>query len=157
MTRPVRSVRLGSSGAVSERRRDGAILLRSRQALPPFPAKLTEKLEHWAAKAPERVLFAQRAGSSWRTLTYRDARDRARRVAAALLQRKLSAERPPLVLSGNDLEHALLHLGAMYAGVPYAPVSPAYSVLSTDFAKLRAIFELLTPGLVFARGARTRP
>jgi feruloyl-CoA synthase len=57
-----------------------------------------------------------------------------------------------VVLSGNDLEHALLHLGAMYAGVPYAPISPAYSLLSTDFGKLRAIFELLTPGLAFAKG-----
>ena len=152
MIRPVRSVRLGSSDAVSERRPDGAILLRSREALAPFPVKLTERLEHWAAKAPDRVLFAQRSGSSWRTLTYGEARERARRVAAALIERKLSAERPPVVLSGNDIEHALLHLGAMYAGIPYAPVSPAYSLLSSDFAKLRAIFELLTPGLVFAAG-----
>ena len=66
-----------------------------------------------------------------------------------LLQKELSAERPLVVLSGNDIEHALLHLGAMYVGVPYAPISPAYSLLSTDFGKLRAIFGLLTPGLAF--------
>jgi feruloyl-CoA synthase len=53
------------------------------------------------------------------------------------------------VLSGNDIEHALLHLGAMYVGIPYAPISPAYSLLSTDLAKLRAILDLLTPGLAF--------
>jgi feruloyl-CoA synthase len=70
-------------------------------------------------------------------------------VGQYLLEKKLSAERPLVVLSGNDIEHALLHLGAMLVGIPYAPVSPAYSLLSTDFAKLRAIFELLTPGLVF--------
>jgi feruloyl-CoA synthase len=123
--------------------------LRSPHALGAYPAKLTERLEHWARVAPERVLFAQRSGASWRVLSFRDALERARRVGAALLARGLSAERPLVVLSGNDIEHALLHLGAMVAGIPYAPISPAYSLLSTDFAKLRAIFELLTPGLVF--------
>ena len=31
-----------------------------------------------------------------------------------------------------------------------APVSPAYSLMSSDFGKLRKIVDLLTPGLVFA-------
>src|SRR6185436_18739763 len=84
------------------------------------------------------------------TLSYLQAFEKSRSVGEALLAKGLSAERPLVVLSGNDLEHALLHLGAMYAGIPYAPISPAYSLLSTDFAKLRSIFELLTPGLVFA-------
>jgi feruloyl-CoA synthase len=142
------SVRLGPTEVVAERRPDGAVVLRSPHALGPYPAKLTEKLEYWAARNPDRVLFAQREGPSWKTLSYGEALQRTRRVAAALLERGLSAERPPVVLSGNSIEHALLHLGALYAGIPYAPVSPAYSLLSTDFAKLRAIFELLTPGLV---------
>jgi feruloyl-CoA synthase len=145
----IRSVRLAEPATVVERRADGTIVMRSPHALGPYPAKLTERLEHWARAAPERVLFAQRAGSSWRTLTYQDAVSTARRVGAALLSKGLSAERPLVVLSGNDLEHALLHLGALYAGIPYAPVSPAYSLLSTDFGKLRSIFELLAPGLVF--------
>jgi feruloyl-CoA synthase len=144
-----RSVRLAAPAPTVERRADGTLRLRSRHELGPYPARLTDPLEHWARVAPDRVLFAQRSGSSWRTLTYRQARDGAKRVGAALLARGLSAERPLAVLSGNDLEHALLHLGAMYAGIPYAPVSPAYSLLSADHAKLRSIFELLTPGLVF--------
>ncbi|HEU4353419.1 MAG TPA: feruloyl-CoA synthase [Burkholderiales bacterium] len=140
---------MAEPAAVVERRADRSILLRSPHALGPYPAELTERLEHWARVAPDRVLFAQRSGSSWRTLSYRNALARARRVGAGLLAKGLSAERPLVVLSGNDLEHALLHLGALYAGIPYAPVSPAYSLLSTDFAKLRSIFALLTPGLVF--------
>ena len=144
-----RGVRLASPAVSVERRADRTILLRSPHALGPYPAKLTERLEHWARVAPDRTLFAQRAGASWRRLTYADAVARARRVGEALLEKGLSAERPLVVLSGNDLDHALLHLGALYAGIPYAPVSPAYSLLSTDFAKLRSIFELLTPGLVF--------
>jgi len=144
-----RSVRLAGPAVVVDRRPSGEVHLRSPHELERYPAQLTERLEHWARVAPDRVLFAQRAGSSWRTLSFRDAFRKAKTVGAALLARGLSVERPLVVLSGNDLEHALLHLGAMYAGIPYAPVSPAYSLLSTDFAKLRAIFELLTPGLVF--------
>jgi feruloyl-CoA synthase len=150
MNRPTRPVRLGPRDIVAERRADGCIILRSPHALGAYPKKMTERLELWAAKAPERVFLAQRDGSGWRTLTYRQARERARRVAQFLLTKKLSAERPLMVLSGNDIEHALLHLGAMYAGVPYAPISPAYSLLSTDFGKLRHICRLMTPGLVFA-------
>jgi feruloyl-CoA synthase len=150
MLRRVRQVRLGPREVVAERRTDGCIILRSPHPLGPFPQKMTERLEHWATKAPERVFLAQREGSGWRTLTYRQARERARRVGQFLLTRKLSAEHPLMVLSGNDIEHALLHLGAMYIGVPYAPISPAYSLLSTDFGKLRHICKLMTPGFVFA-------
>src|SRR5919108_3536977 len=150
MSRPMRAVRLGPRDVLVERRADGAILLRSPHALPAYPAEMTERLEHWARVAPDRTFFAQRRGDGWRALTYRQALERARRVGQYLLHKNLSAERPLVVLSGNDIEHALLHLGAMYVCIPYAPVSPAYSLLSTDFGKLRAIFELLTPGLVFA-------
>jgi feruloyl-CoA synthase len=148
---------LGSQEVVAERRPHGTVLLRAVQPLPPYPGKLTEKLEHWAAAAPERILFAQRdAGGGWRSVTYAQALAQARSIGGFLLRKNLSEERPLVVLSGNDIEHALLHLGAMYVGVPYAPVSPAYSLLSTDFAQLRFIRELLTPGLVFANGPQFR-
>jgi feruloyl-CoA synthase len=148
--RPIRKVALGPRDVQVERRPDGCIILRSPHALGAYPKKMTERLEHWAAKAPERVFLAQRDGSGWRTLTYRQARERARRVGQFLLTKKLGPDRPLMVLSGNDIEHALLHLGAMYVGVPYAPISPAYSLVSTDFGKLRHICKLMTPGLVFA-------
>ena len=150
MTRPVRPVRLGPRDIVVERRADGCVLLRSPHALGPYPRKLTERLDFWAAQAPGRLFLAQREGAGWRTLSYGQARERARRVGQYLLEQRLSAERPLVVLSGNDLEHALLELGALYAGVPYTPVAPPYSLASSDFGKLRSIFELMTPGLVFA-------
>ena len=146
----IRPVRFGSNELVSERRADGTVRVRSPRPLGAYPAKLTERLDHWAAQVPERLLFAQRAASGWRTLTYGEARHRARRLAAGLLARNLSPERPLAVLSSNDLEHALLLLAALYAGVPYAPVSPAYSLVSTDFAQLRHVIGLVTPGLVYA-------
>ena len=97
------------------------------------------------------MFLAQRdAQDRWRTLSYAEVLARVKRIGAALLRRGLSAERPIAIISGNDIEHALLALAAMYVGIPYAPISPAYSLLSSDFGKLRAIIDLLTPGLVFA-------
>jgi feruloyl-CoA synthase len=65
------------------------------------------------------------------------------------LRRKLSPERPIVVLSDNGIDHALLTLAAMHAGIPLAALSPAYSLMSKDFAKLTAIVRLLEPGLIF--------
>ncbi|HTM58753.1 MAG TPA: feruloyl-CoA synthase [Burkholderiales bacterium] len=150
MDRPLRPLELGPKDVKVERRPGGVIHLRSPHPLIAYPRRMSERLEHWAAHAGNRILLAQRDGERWRTLTYADALRRAKRIGAALLRKGLSAERPLVVLSGNDIEHGLLHLAAMYVGIPYAPISPAYSLLSTDFAKLRAIFALLTPGLVYA-------
>ena len=123
--------------------------LRSRWV--PIRTSFTERLEFWAAETPSQVFLAQRDNNGdWRTITYEQALEFARRIGEALLSRNLSAERPPIILSGNDIEHALVALGALYAGIPYAPISPAYALMSGDFGKLRSIVELLTPGLVFA-------
>ena len=104
--------------------------VRSPHALGPYPAKITERLEHWADAAPvrERSSPQRDADGAWRALTYADALARVRRIAQALLDRGLSAERPIVILSGNSIEHGLLALAAMYVGVPYAPIAPAYSL-----------------------------
>jgi feruloyl-CoA synthase len=169
-------VRLCAPEVIVDRRADGTIHLRSPHALPDYPDKLTERLVHWAHAAPNRVFMAERPppnpppqagegkggpalaeegqGRGWRTITYAQTLARVRRIGAALLMRDLSPERPIAILSGNDLEHALLGLAANYVGIPYAPISPAYSLISSDFGKLRHIFNLLTPGLVFACNAQ---
>jgi len=148
---PLRPVRLGALDAVLERRPDGVIYLRTAQQLGSYHDNLGEPLEHWAKAAPDRVFLGQRdAQDRWRTLGYAEVLAQVKRIGAALLRRGLSAERPIAILSGNDIEHALLGLAAIYVGIPYAPISPAYSLLSSDFGKLHAMIELLTPGLVFA-------
>jgi feruloyl-CoA synthase len=148
-------VKLCPAEVLVERRPDGTAFLKSGRTLSPYPEKLTERLSHWAATAPDRVFMAERATyGSWRTITYAQTLDRVRRLGAALLTRNLSAERPIVILSGNDLEHALLGLAANYVGIPYAPISPAYSLISSDFGKLKHIFGLLTPGLVYACNAQ---
>jgi feruloyl-CoA synthase len=147
----LRPVRLGAPDARLERLADGTIYIRCGQPLGSYHATLSEPLDKWAQAAPERVFLAQRGeGDRWRRLGYAQVHDTVRRIAASLLRRGLSAERPIAVISGNDIEHALLGLAATYVGIPYAPISPAYSLMSGDFGKLRMILDLLTPGLVFA-------
>lgn len=119
--------------------------------LGPVPARFTDRLVEGARKHPDRTLVAQRgADGEWIRLSYAEVLERVRRIGQALLDRGLSAERPLVILSGNDLEHFQLALGAMYAGVPYSPLSPAYSLVATDPAKLRDLIEQLTPGSIYA-------
>jgi feruloyl-CoA synthase len=144
----------GSLAASFERRADGATLVTSTEPLGEFPPRLTDRLLHWARVSPEHTLAAKRVhGGDWRRVSYAEAVDSARRIAQALLDLGLSPERPLAILSDNDLEHLLLGLGAMLAGVPFAPISPAYSTVSQDYGKLRHILGVLTPGLVFASTA----
>ena len=140
---------------------DGTTYLQAEQPLAPHAHRLTDRLVHWAAVAPQRSFMARRERladgrtGDWQHLSYADALDAARRIGQALLDRGLNAERPVLIVSENDLEHAQLALGCLYAGIPWAPASPAYSLVSQDFEKLRHIVDTLTPGLVFATdGAR---
>jgi feruloyl-CoA synthase len=147
----------GCLEATIERRADGAVVLRSTEALAPYPARLTDRLEHWARVAPDRTFGARRdpavpGGGEWVRIGYAQMLERAQRIGQALVARGLSAERPVAILSDNDLEHLSLALGAMWAGVPFVPVSPAYSLLAQDHARLRHIVGTVTPGLIFASG-----
>jgi feruloyl-CoA synthase len=150
LSAPVRRVDFPPSAVETWNTPDGGLVVRPKHLLGSYPDKLTERLDRWAEHAPDRVFLAERdANGEWRKATYAQMRASARNVAQALLGRPLSAERPIAILSGNDIEHAALGLGAMIAGIPFAPISPAYSLVSSDFGKLRLIFEILTPGLVF--------
>jgi feruloyl-CoA synthase len=114
---------------------------------------MTERLIHWARVAPDRTLLAWRERDSIQRLSYADALAAVRSLGQALLDRGVSAERPLAILSGNDREHLLLALAAQHVGVPYAPISPAYSLVSTDFGLLRHALARLSPGLVYAADA----
>ena len=134
-----------------ERPGGGILVLRSAQRLAPYSRCIGEWLQHWARETPAACFLAERCGTAWRRLSYGDALALARRIGAALLQRGLSPERPVAILSDNGIDHALLMLGALHVGVPVAPISPAYSLMSKDHAKLKGIMALLQPGLIYAR------
>jgi feruloyl-CoA synthase len=137
----------------------GVHYLKADQALADYPTRMTDRLQHWAETAPDRVFMARRekladgGRGNWQEISYAQAWASARSIAQALINRGLNAERPVAILSENDLEHALLALGCLVAGVPFVPTSPPYSLISQDYDKLRHVLNTVTPGLVFAADA----
>ena len=149
--RRTRPVSIATLDTAVRRGHGGVVYLQSRHALGAYPSRFTERLVHYAGHAPDRIFLAQRTLSGrWRTLTYAETLAAVRPVAQALLERKLSAERPLVILSGNSIEHALLALAAMHTGVLYAPLAPAYSLQAREYGTLGHILGQLHPGLVFA-------
>jgi feruloyl-CoA synthase len=129
----------------------GNTLLRSENELEPYAERLTDRLIHWANTAPDRTWMARRgADGQWIKISYAEAWDKAQRIGQSLLDMGLSEDRPVAILSENSLEHALIAISAMTVGIPYCSVSPAYSLLSQDFEKLKHIFATITPGFVYA-------
>ena len=133
----------------------GELLLRSAQELGDYPVTVVHSLREWAGIAPEHPLISERARGDWRTVSYGRAAAAADAIGQALLDRGLGPGRPLLVLSGNGVDHLLVTLGAMTAGIPVAPVSVAYSLQSRDHARIRDIAGLISPGAVFAADAAT--
>jgi feruloyl-CoA synthase len=133
-----------------ERRADGVLLLRSRAALEEYPAHLGLVLRRWAETAPERVFLVERQRDGVRRVTYGEAYRAARSLASRMLADGLGIDRPLMILSDNSVDHALLMLGALVAGVPVSPISPAYSLLSQDHVKLRTLHGMLRPGWIYA-------
>ena len=151
---PLRPISFGDPTVSVDRRADGTIYFRPDRPLAAVPVRLTDSLRYWAAVAPDRLFLAERdPDGGWRKITYAELLALSRHVASSLLARGLSAERPVVILSGNSIDHALISFGALYAGVPFCPVSPAYSLISKDYGKLAYLMKLLTPGLVFVDDA----
>ena len=155
-TRRVRPVHLGPIGSTVRRGADGAVYLNAIQELGDYPDRITDCLDRWAGEAPDRTFLAERDDAGeWRRVSYAETLQQVRSIGQSLIDRRLSVERPILILSGNGIDHALVALAAMYVGVPYAPIAPAYSLQAQEFSALRQIFERMQPGLVFAAdGAR---
>jgi feruloyl-CoA synthase len=142
--------RLFAPAAVEIERRDANIYLRSLQPLQEYSRCVGDWLVYWAHQAPHVVFLSERDGAGeWRGVTYSQALSQVRRIGAWILRQDLSIDRPVAILSDNSIEHGLLALGAMHVGVPVVPVSPAYSLISRDFNKLKSIFQITRPGVVY--------
>ena len=132
----------------------GQLVLRSADPLTAYPVTVVHSLRTWAEADPGHLLIAERnPDGGWRRCSYGTAVAAAGAIGQALLDRGLGPHRPLMLLSGNGVDHLLLTLGAMTAGVPVAPVSVAYSLQSHDHARIKAIADLIAPGAVFADDA----
>ncbi len=147
-------MRFAPAVADVEERADGGCVLRSPQALAPYARRVGDWLTRWAAQAPSQTFLAERSGvgldAPWRRVTYGEADGAVRAIAQGLVDLGGAPDRPVLLLSENGVDLALVQLAAMHAGIPAAPVSPAYALASRDFAKLREIAAVVGPGVVFA-------
>jgi feruloyl-CoA synthase len=144
-----RRITFASVHLAQERRADGSLVLRPVATLATHDQSLGCMFRAAVEAQPARTFLAERAGQGWRTITYADARRQVDAIAAAVIERGLSAERPIMILSGNAIDHALLMLAGHTAGVPVAPISVAYSIQSKDHVRLKHIFSVLTPGLIY--------
>ncbi|MBV9462215.1 MAG: AMP-binding protein, partial [Bradyrhizobium sp.] len=140
-----------------ERRDDGTVILKSRIPLQPYAAHIPAYLAKWAKDAPERIWLAQRGGPErqWRKVSYAEAKRTVDALTQALINLKLEPGRPVAILSGNSIEHALVTQAAMQSRHPAAPVSPAYSLMSQDHAKLKYLFGLIKPAAVMVQDGPT--
>ncbi|ATQ44072.1 AMP-binding protein [Caulobacter mirabilis] len=136
-----------------ERRADGSFVIRSNHAPGQGPRSIAHLLKDKAAAHPDRPWMKQRepGHGPWRQVTYGQALRAAEGLAQALLDRGLTPADSVMVLSANSIEHALVTLGCYTAGVPVAPISPAYSLISTDHAKLKHCAAVVRPKVVFAQ------
>jgi feruloyl-CoA synthase len=154
MTTAAQPATFAAPDIAMQRRPDGAIVLVSRRPPASGEESVPAVLAARAAAHPDRPLAARRDdGDRWVPLTYGEARAKADALAESFIDLGLGPDRPVLVLSGNSVEHLLVALGAFTAGVPVVPISVAYSLMSTDHARIRSIAELVGPGLVFVDDA----
>ena len=155
-----RALQFGVPSAAWRSGASGVQYLEAEAPLQPYALRMTDRLQHWAENRPEQTFMARRVrhgdgtAGDWQHLSYAQAWRSACCIAQRLIECKLSVDRPVLILSENDLEHAQLALACLVAGVPFVPTSPAYSLVSTDYDKLRHVVRTVTPGLVFAADGR---
>lgn len=141
---------------VAEHRADGSIVLRSPEPLRESARCIGDWLEHFARQTPDMIFLAERGNvdAPWTTVTYAQALRQVRAAASWILAQGLSAERPLVILSDNSIDHALLALAAQHVGVPSAAISPAYSLMSKDFDKLKSMIALLEPGAIYVSATK---
>ena len=156
MSDAIREVSFAKPAVVVENLSDGGVVLRSPQSIGDYPESQSAWLIKWASKTPNSIFLADRSigESGWRRITYQEFLTQIASVAQALLNRGLSVERPVAILSDNSIDNALLLYGAMHVGIPVVPISPAYSLMSDDFGKLKHILEVTNPGLVYVSNGK---
>jgi feruloyl-CoA synthase len=135
---------------IREDRPDGSILLRARAELGPVAARTTDWLDDWAARTPDAVFLAERAGPGWREVSYAQAQGMARALAGGLLGLGLSPGDRILIVSGNSVDHGLLAMAAQYVGLVIVPLAEQYALIPAARGQIDFAAGLVKPKAVFA-------
>ncbi|MEL7547867.1 MAG: AMP-binding protein [Pseudomonadota bacterium] len=135
------------------RKPDGTIYLSQTHKPGDRPRSVPHGLELRATEHPDRPWLKQRnpVTDEWETLTYGEGLAQSRAMAQALLSMGAGPDAPVMILSGNSIESAIMMMGAMSIGAPAAPISVPYSLMSTDFEKLKHCFDSVKPKVIFAQ------
>ncbi|MCT4576540.1 feruloyl-CoA synthase [Donghicola sp.] len=134
-------------------RRDSTLEMCSNVACDPIVDHTGVWIEQWAAKTPDQVYIAERAGDSWREVTYAALLEQVKAIASSLAARGLGQETPIVIMSGNGVDHALLSLGAQWAGVPTVPLAEQYSLIPEAHARLVYVLDKVKPAMAFVDDA----
>ena len=147
-----KKVNFGPKSTLKQYRDDSSILYHLKEELQPYPRQITEKLVYYATHYPDHVYIARKnQDQTWVKITYAESLQRVQRIATYLLRYEWKEKDTIAILSENSLEHALLALAALYIGIPYSPISPAYSLTSQDLSKLHHCLSVLNPKIVFCQ------
>ena len=132
-----------------EKREDGTLILRSPIKLEEYEVNVGNKFKKTCEQVPENIWLAERDNGEWTKLSYKKALKNINSISQYIIDNGLNQKKPIMILSGNSINHGLLNLAGLFCGVPVAPISVAYSIMSSDYAKLKHCFELVDPGLIF--------
>lgn len=148
-----KNINFGPTNTIKTILEDGSILFKLEQPLGNYPEKITEKLVYWAENFPNKIFIAKKdtQNNSWEEISYSEALKKVKSIAQYLIELDFKEGETIAVLSDNSLEHALIALAALHIGISYSPISPAYSLVSSDYSKLEHCLKLLTPKIIFAQ------
>lgn len=139
--------------AATMQRRAGDLMMTSRTPLDPVVSNTGVWLDKWAEETPSSIFLAERSGEGWREMGYAEVRDAVRAIASSLAARGMDASTPIVIMSGNSLDHALLSLGAQYAGVPTVPLAEQYSLITEAHDRLVYVLNKVRPTMAFVDDA----
>lgn len=139
--------------AATMERRGADLLMTSRTPFDPVVSNTGVWLDKWAEETPSSIFLAERSGDGWREMGYAEVRDAVRAIASSLAARGMDASTPIVIMSGNSLDHALLSLGAQYAGVPTVPLAEQYSLIPEAHDRLVYVLNKVRPAMAFVDDA----
>ena len=132
-----------------ETRACGEQIVRSNIHLDVQDRCVSDRLFRAAKLTPARIFIAERDWrGEWRCLDYMTAAASVVRLAGHLMAYGLNADRPLVILSRNSIQHALLTLAALHAGIPFCAL-PSHLYLKPNRAALGRVLQTLTPGLIY--------